>query len=68
MTSEPQEFIRPQRKGRMTGVDIQIDGETWTDTLRKAEIPLDTPLDELRIKRYPCKGGRIILKVKRIQA
>ncbi len=70
MMSEPKEFVKPTRKQRMTGVDIQIDGECWAYVLEHlfgtTGIPADTPLEELQVRRYACKGGRIILKVKRV--
>lgn len=64
--SEPLEFITPTRKQRMTGVNIPIDGETWNYTLEHAGIPIDTPLNQLKVRRYATKGGRIILKVMRV--
>lgn len=68
--TEAQEFVTPSRKGRMAGADIQIDGETWAYVLEHLDgetgIPRDTPLNQLKIRRYAAKGGRIILKVKRV--
>lgn len=63
MASEPKEFVIPVRTGRMKGVMITIDGDTWIHTLRQAGIPIDTPLSLLPVKRWSAKGGRIILKV-----
>lgn len=42
---EPLEFITP------TSVDIRIDGETWEYTLENAGIPLDTPLNQIKVMR-----------------
>ena len=64
MSSESREFITPSRTGRMTGVNITIDGETWEYILNHAGIPLDTPLSDIQIKRYRTRDSRIILKVK----
>lgn len=66
--TEAQEFVTPTRTQRMAGVDIRIDGETWNYTLENAGIPIDTPLDQLKVRRYATKGGRIILKVQRVRA
>lgn len=63
MTSEPKDLVKPIRSGRMKGVVIPIDAETWEYTLTRANIPLDTPVSQLRIRRYGASGGRIILKV-----
>lgn len=63
MASEPKEFTRPSRTGRMTGVNVTIDGETWQYVLNHAGIPIDTPLSQIKIRRYATKGKRIILKI-----
>lgn len=63
MTSEPKEYVKPYRSGRMKGVYIPIDMETWEYVLRQSGIPIDTPLSKLNIRRYATKDLRIILKV-----
>lgn len=63
MASEPKEFTRPSRTGRMTGVNVTIDGETWQYVLNHAGIPINTPLSQIKIRRYATKGKRIILKI-----
>lgn len=63
MSSEAHDFVRPYRSGRMKGVYVPIDQETWEHTLRMAQIPLDTPLSKIQIRRYPSKAKTIILKV-----
>jgi hypothetical protein len=63
MTSEAKEYVRPFRSGRMKGVMIPIDQETWERTLQMAGIPVNTPLDRLRIKRFAGKTKTILLKL-----
>ncbi len=63
MTSEPKEFVRAYRQGRMRGVMIPIDADTWEYCLKHAGIPLDTPLETIKIRRYATKGNRIIIKI-----
>lgn len=63
MTSEPKDFVKPTRYGRMTGVNISIDGDTWEYVLNHAKIPIDTPLTNIRIRRYRSKHKCIILKI-----
>ena len=47
------------RKGRQTGVNLYIDGETWNRTLDNAGIPRDTPLDELKVKKQSIEIKRL---------
>jgi hypothetical protein len=63
MTSEAKDYVRPIRSGRMRGVMISIDQETWERTLQMAGIPVNTPLDKLRVKRFAGKTKTILLKV-----
>lgn len=65
MTSEPKDFVRPSRSGRMRGVRVVIDQDTWEYVLQQAKIPKDTPLGKLKLRRYRSKAGAIILKVMR---
>lgn len=66
MTSEPKKFVKVTRKRRMKGVLVPLDQETWGTALKHSNIPLDTPLDQLRVTRYCTKSRNIILRVKHI--
>lgn len=54
------------RQARQKGVNLYIDQVTWERTLENANIPIDTPLSKIRVKRYYTKYD-IILRVKRIK-
>lgn len=51
----------------MKGAYIPIDQDTWETALRESNIPLDTPVDELRVKRYCTKSRNIIIRVKHVK-
>lgn len=50
----------------MKGVMVFINQEVWEDTLKHCNIPIDTPLDDLRYTRYSTKSRNIILRIKHI--
>lgn len=66
MTSEPKLWVKPIQQGRMKGVYIPLDQETWENALKESNIPIDTPIEKLRIKRYMTKSRNILLRVKHI--
>ena len=51
----------------MKGVEILINQETWENALKESNIPLDTPIEDLRVTRYWTKSRNIILRVKHIK-
>lgn len=66
MYGDAKKWIKVRRKGRMKGVEIYLDQETWEMTLKNSNIPTDTPLDNLRVTRYFTKSRNIIIRVKHI--
>ena len=66
MTSQPKRWVKVTQKGRMKGVLAPLDQETWETALRESNIPVDTPLDDLRITRYCTKSRNIIIRVKHV--
>ena len=66
MPPEPKKWVKVSRRGRMKGVEVQIDQETWENALTQSGIPLDTPLEEIRVTRYMTRSRNILLRVQHI--
>ena len=63
---ESNQLIKVHRRARMKGVELQIDGESWEHMLKHSKIPEDTPIEQLRVRRYPTKSGTIILRISKV--
>ena len=64
--AEPELWVKPNWRGRTTGMYIYVPGTVVMDAInQKKSIPIDTPKDTIRIKRYALDGD-IIIKMKRV--
>ena len=67
MSKESYLWIKPVRNGKQGGVRVYIDKETWETLLMERGIPLDTPLENIRLRRYQTTNN-LILTAKAVEA
>lgn len=67
MAAEAEDWIAGERKGRQGGIKIYIDKVNLEYAFYPKKIPIETPGNQLRFKRYSTKIGNIILVPRKLK-